>query len=311
MNYTRSFTSDLNSITAKMKKLLVALLIAVTIPAFAAEKKVVFIAGKPSHRSGEHEHRAGCLLLQSCLTNVPGVTSVVYSNGWPTDPKAFDGAATVVIYSDGGGGHPLLQEDRLKTFGDLMEKGVGLVLLHYAVEPIKEKGQKEFLDWIGGAFEINWSVNPHWEADFAKLPAHPIARGTTPFRSNDEWYFNMRFADAMKGVTPILSAVPPGSTTNRNDGPHENNPAVRQMVARGDTQHVGWAFERPNGGRGFGFTGGHFHKNWGNENQRRIVLNAILWTARMEVPANGVPSVVTEEQLAANLDDKRDRRPAK
>lgn len=294
-----------------MKKLIFALLIAVTIPALAADKKIVFIAGKPSHRSGEHEHRAGCLLLQSCLANVPGVTSVVYSNGWPADPKAFDGAATVVIYSDGGGGHPLLQEDRLKTFGELMDKGIGLVLLHYAVEPIKEKGQKEFLDWVGGAFEINWSVNPHWEADFAKLPTHPIARGTTPFRSNDEWYFNMRFADAMKGVTPILSAVPPGSTTNRNDGPHENNPAVRQMVARGDTQHVGWAFERPNGGRGFGFTGGHFHKNWGNENQRRIVLNAILWTAQIEVPANGVQSSMTEEHLAANLDDKRDRRPAK
>jgi hypothetical protein len=84
---------------------------------------------------------------------------------------------------------------------------------------------------------------------------------------------------------------------------------VRQMVARGDTQHVGWAFERPNGGRGFGFTGGHFHKNWGLENQRRVVLNAILWTAQLEVPANGVQSSVTEEQLAANLDDKRDRRP--
>jgi hypothetical protein len=152
-------------------------------------------------------------------------------------------------------------------------------------------------------------VNPHWEGDFAKLPAHPITSGVKPFQSNDEWYFNMRFAAGMKGVTPILSAVPPASTTNRNDGPHSGNPAVRQMVARGDTQHVGWAFERPNGGRGFGFTGGHFHKNWGIENQRRVVLNAILWTAQVKVPTTGVQSSVTEEQLAANLDDKRDRRP--
>ena len=294
-----------------MRKLLFTLLVAMTLPALAVDKKIVFIAGKPSHRSGEHEHRAGCLLLQSCLVNVPGVTAVVFTNGWPTDANAFDGAATVVIYSDGGGGHPLLQEDRRKTFGALLDKGVGLVLLHYAVEPTREKGQKEFLDWVGGAFEIHWSVNPHWEADFAKLPAHPITRGVKPFRSNDEWYFNMRFADGMKGVTPILSAIPDGSTTNRNDGPHENNPAVRQMVARGEPQHVGWAFERPNGGRGFGFTGGHFHKNWGNEDQRRVVLNAILWTAQVDVPANGVQSSITEEQLAANLDDKRDRRPPK
>ena len=229
-----------------MKKLLFTLFVAMTIPAVAADKKVVFIAGKPSHRSGEHEHRAGCLLLQSCLANVPGVTSVVYTNGWPTDAKAFDGAATVVLYSDGAGGHPFIQEDRLKTIGALMDKGVGLVLMHFAVEPTKEKGEKEFLDWVGGAFEINWSVNPHWEANFTKLPEHPIARGVKPFQSKDEWYFNMRFAEGMKGVMPILSAIPDASTTNRDDGPHENNPTVRQMVARGESQHVGWAFERPN-----------------------------------------------------------------
>jgi len=277
----------------------------------AADKQVVFIAGKPSHRSGEHEHRAGCLLLQSCLQSVPGLTSVVYSNGWPDDPKAFDYADTIVLYSDGAGGHPFLQHDHLQTIGKLMDRGVGLVLLHFAVEPTKENGQQEFLDWVGGAFEINWSVNPHWEAAFTKLPNHPISRGVEPFGSSDEWYFNMRFREGMKGVTAILSAVPPGSTTNRNDGPHENNPTVREMVAKGEPQHVAWAFERSNGGRGFGFTGGHFHRNWGNDLQRKIVLNAILWTAKMEVPAGGVESVVTSEQLAANWDDKVDRRPKK
>ena len=293
-----------------MKKLLFALFCLATLSAFAADKKIVFVAGNPSHRSGEHEHRAGCLLLQDCLKNVPGVTSVVYSNGWPTDPKAFDGAATIVVYSDGGGGHPLLQGNNLKTVGALMDKGVGLVCLHYAVEPTIEKGEKEFLDWIGGAFEINWSVNPHWDADFKALPKHPITRGVKPFLVRDEWYFNMRFRADMKDVSPILSAIPDGSTTNRNNGPHEGNPAMRAMVARGDTQHVAWAAERSGGGRGFGFTGGHFHKNWGNDEVRKLVLNAILWTAQVEVPANGVSSHVTEEQLAANLDDKRDRRPA-
>jgi hypothetical protein len=54
----------------------------------AADKKIVFLAGNPSHGPGQHEHRAGCLLLQSCLAGVPGVTSVVYSNGWPADAEA-------------------------------------------------------------------------------------------------------------------------------------------------------------------------------------------------------------------------------
>lgn len=296
-----------------MKKLLFALvLMSTALMVSGADKKIVFIAGKPSHRSGEHEHRAGCLLLQECLKNVPGVTSVVYSNGWPADAKAaFEGAAAIVVYCDGGGGHPLLQEDRLKTIGALMDQGVGLACLHYGVEPTIPKGQKEFLDWIGGAFEINWSVNPHWVADFKKFPDHPISRGVKPFAINDEWYFNMRFRDGMKGVTPILSAVPVASTTNRNDGPHEGNPAVRELVARGEATHVAWATERVDGGRGFGFTGGHFHKNWGDENVRKLVLNAILWTAKVEVPQDGVVSQVTEAQLQANLDDKRDRRPAR
>ena len=287
-----------------MKTLLFTLALGLALTTSAADKKIVFVAGKPSHASGDHEHRAGCLLLKACLDKMPGVTSVVYSNGWPTDDKAFEGAATVVIFADGGGGHPLLQGERLKTIGALMDKGVGLVCLHYGVEPTIEKGQKEFLDWIGGAFEVNWSVNPHWTADFKTFPNHPIANGVKPFQSNDEWYFNMRFRDGMKGVTPILTAIPPSSTTNRNNGPHEGNPTVREMVARGEPQHVAWAAERADGGRGFGFTGAHHHKNWGDDNFRKLALNAILWTAKVEIPKGGVESSVSAEQLAANLDAK-------
>jgi type 1 glutamine amidotransferase len=275
-----------------------------TASALAADKKIVLVAGRPSHGPGQHEHRAGCLLLKACLDRVPGITSVVYSNGWPTEVSVFEGAAAIVVYSDGGGGHPLLQGDRLETISALMKKGVGLACLHYAVEPTIQKGQKEFLDWIGGAFEINWSVNPHWDAEFRTLPSHPIARGVKPFTIRDEWYFQMRFVEGMKGVTPILSAVAPTNTMSRPDGTHSGNPAVRESVKRGDSQHVAWAFEREGGGRGFGFTGAHFHKNWGDENFRKIVLNALLWTAQAEVPPNGVECTVTEADLQQNLDPK-------
>ena len=37
----------------------------------------------------------------------------------------------------------------------------------------------------------------------------------------------------------------------------------------------------------------------------RIARNAILWTAKLEVPSNGVESRVTEEELKQNLDPKR------
>src|ERR1035437_10763521 len=134
-----------------MRLVLFALLaVATALTAAAGDAKIVFLAGPPSHGPGEHEHRAGCLLLKSCLDAVPGVSSEVYSNGWPQNPgAAFAGAATFVIYSDGGGGHPFLQADRLKTIGELMKQGVGLVCLHYAVEPTKEAGGKELLEWVG------------------------------------------------------------------------------------------------------------------------------------------------------------------
>ncbi len=67
---------------------------------------------------------------------------------------------------------------------------------------------------------------------------------------------------------------------------------------------MAWAYERPNGGRGFGFTGAHYHKNWANDNFRKTVLNGLLWVAKVEVPPNGVESVVSEEDLKANLDLK-------
>ena len=284
--------------------------------AAAADKKVVLIAGRPSHPPGQHEHRAGCLLLQQCLAGTPGIKVVVYDNGWPSkqvDGKAvddhalLDDADAIVIYSDGEGGHPATVRDHAEVLTKLVKKGVGIGCLHYAVEPTLAKGHKELLEWIGGAFESHWSVNPHWLADFKQLPAHAVTSGVKPFATTDEWYFNLRFREGMKGVSPILTAVPGDDTMKRKDGPHEGNPAVRAMVAARQPQHVMWVAEREDGGRGFGFTGGHFHAGWKNDDQRKLILNSILWVAKVEVPKDGVASVVTEADLAANLDVKRPR----
>ena len=276
----------------------------------AEDKRIVMIAGKPSHGPGEHEFRAGLLLFQKCLAGFPGIKVEVYTNGWPADDAVLQGAAAVVIYSDGGAGHPALQNDRLQQLGALMKQGVGMACLHYAVEPTIEKGQQEFLDWIGGCFEINRSVNPIWPADFKTLPDHPIARGLKPFSMKDEWYFNMRFRDGMTGVKVILTAVPPPSTMSRADGPHEGNPGVRAAVEKGESQAVAWASERPDGGRGFGFTGGHYHRNWGDDNFRKVALNGILWVAKVEVPPDGVQSSVTAADLEQNLDLKGGKKKA-
>lgn len=276
---------------------------------YAAEKNILLIAGTPSHGPGQHEHNAGVLLLQKCLAGVPGLKTSVALNGWPKDSVAFNNVDAVILFCDGGPRHVALTDDHLGILSKVMGKGVGLGLLHYAVEPTKENGQTEFLGWIGGCFEIHWSVNPHWDANFKQIPKHPVTRGVQPFTIRDEWYFNMRFVDGMKGVTPLLVATPDASTMTRPDDPHAGNPAARAAVARGEAQTVAWAYERPNGGRGFGFTGAHFHANWGNDNFRKLALNAVLWLAKMEVPAKGVASTITPDDLLANLDPKAAPRP--
>lgn len=281
-----------------------SMLLALSSP--AADRKIVLLAGTPSHGPGEHEHNAGCLLLGRLLNQMGGVKAVVHTNGWPKDMTIFDGADAVFIYCDGGGGHMAVRDRQHLTFlGELMKRGVGFGCCHYAVEVPKDNGGPEFLNWMGGYFETHWSVNPHWDADFKVIPKHPITDGVRPFKIRDEWYFHMRFQEGMKGVTPILSAVPPASTMSRPDGPHSGNPAVREAVAKGEPQHVMWAYERPDGSRGFGFTGGHFHNNWGHDDFRKVVLNAILWIAKAPIPAGGVQSVVTPEDLKQNLDPKR------
>jgi hypothetical protein len=293
-----------------MQRLLcLALIGAAALTASGADKRIVLLAGPPSHGPLAHEHNAGVQLFAKCLASVPGLKTEVHLNGGPEDWAGFAGADALVIYSDGGGRHPALQGNRLETLGRILNKGTGLATIHYAVEPTPAKGQKEFLQWQGGAFEPDWSVNPHWDGDFTTLPKHPITRGVRPFKTNDEWYFHMRFVEGLKGVTPILTAIAPPETMSRPDGHHSGNPAVRKAVADKVPQHVAWAYERPGGGRGFGFTGGHNHLNWGNDNQRKLVLNAILWVASVEVPANGVESKVTEADLMANLDAKQAPKP--
>ena len=289
-----------------MKKLLVflALGLALGIPrASAADKKIVLIAGKPSHPPGMHEFRAGSLLLQQCLAGVKGVSVTVYSNGWPNVENAFEGANAVVIYADGGGGHPAVQKDHKEILGALAKNGVGIGFMHYGVEVLATNGGPEFLQWIGGHYEHLYSCNPMWSPKYETFPKHPVSNGVKPFSNRDEWYFNMRWTPDARKLTPILVAKP-SDEVRKGPYVYPRGPYDHIVANSGRDETMMWTYERKGGGRGFGFTGGHTHANWGDENQRKVVLNALLWIAKVRVPKNGVESTVTPEQLAANFDPK-------
>ena len=117
-----------------MKTVLALLCLLGTLTSHAANKNILLIAGKPSHPPGMHEFRAGCLLLQSCLANFPGVSVTVYSNGWPQVDSAFAKADAVVIYADGGAGHPAIQADHKQILDGLMVRYVESQVYQAVVE---------------------------------------------------------------------------------------------------------------------------------------------------------------------------------
>ena len=263
-----------------------------------AANKVVFLAGGRSHGPGEHEFRAGCMLLAKALNESGLDIQAEVHNGWPSDEKVLDGTKALIIYADGTSvvGKGWAKVDQMA------KSGTGIMFMHYAVHPDKEQGEKYYRPWIGGAFETDFSVNPHWVADLEVLPNHPVSRGVGSLvEAYDEFYYNMRFMADRAKVADLVTAVPDRERMKQ----YINLWNQHGVDGLGKKQTLMWGIERPDGGRGVGFTGGHYHRNWSVDGFRTIVLNAITWTAGVEVPATGVKSKpLSEDELNANLDAK-------
>lgn len=260
-----------------------------------APPRILFLSGAPSHGPGEHRFPDGCRLLADALNQSGLPVQAAVSLGWPTEAE-FAAAAAIVLYSDGLDDH--VAKGRVPDLRRHTGAGKGLAVLHFAVEPSPGDLADYLLETIGGRFETEWSVNPLWHLTNPRIGRHEVTRGVGPFAIDDEWYYHLRF---QPGIVPVLEAVPPANTLGQ-DGPRSGNPTVRAAVARGDHQILGWIYEGA-GVRTFGFTGGHFHRNWSDMNFRKLVLNAIVWTAAVAVPAGGVASEVAPMPKYATLSE--------
>ncbi len=256
---------------------------------FAAEKKIVLIAGPlDSHPLGTHEYENNILVLQHCLTSLSNaqIKTEVHFNGWPTNAATLDSADTIFLTSGGSdrneSDHPLYVGDRFAQLEKQMKRGCGIVMLHWSVfHP--HRNHEKITEWLGGYFDYETGTlgptnkwfsdirHADWPVVTAKNES-PILRGVTSFQLKDEFYFNIRFRENDPRLTPILF--------KETIGPKENI--------------IAWSIERANGGRGFGFTCGHNFSDWSAPEFRKVVLNAILWTAKIEVPKNGVESSLAD-----------------
>lgn len=254
--------------------------------------KIVIIAGSPSNKAGQHEYFAGCAMLAEWLRKTPGVDPVLAAEGWPRNEQIFAGAKAVVVFADGGIKLPFLVPERWGKMKALIAGGAGLVMLHQAVD-VPEANAEELKSWLGAAWTKDIGCRGHWDMEFAPTAGHQSLRGVEPFAAPlDGWLYNLHFAE--KGVTALLSgAVPDKSRTT-----------VDAKAHTGRAEVIAWAYDRPGGGRSFAFTGCDLHKNWQVESQRRFVVNGILWSAGIEVPATGASVPMQAGDLARNLDSK-------
>ncbi len=271
---------------ARIVRLLLAAVLAILAPvAMAATKKIVLIAGPiTGHPKEAHEYEKGVVLLKQLLESSPSlkgrVRAEAYLHGWPEDPRALDDADTIFVTSDGGDhreeDHPLYVGDRFAQLKRQMDRGCGIVFYHWSVfHPVRVDA--EITEWAGGYFDYETGPGPQhwrsaiqtWTADAVPVAGHPVTRGVKPWSAPEEFYYRIRFRENDPRLKPVLLTRPP---------------------KEGEDQVVAWTVERANGGRGFGTTGGHFYAQWWNPEWRRLMLNAIAWTARLEVPPGGVDS---------------------
>jgi type 1 glutamine amidotransferase len=265
-----------------------------------APKKIVLIAGKKSHGPGAHDYERTMRLFKAMLerSNVAARVRVEeYENGWPADPGTLETADTIVFYSDGRDGDkfsdvPFAQDERMALIAKQMQRGCGFMTMHFSTFVTKKQGET-VLDWNGGFFD--WEGPNGTRQWFSKIsqgktlelatPTHPIARGVAQsVPANDEIYWKLRFRENDPRWTPLWTV------------PHYVDESAKNANV------VAWAVERADGGRGFGTSVGHAYRLWQDENIRKLFLNAIVWTAKAEVPAEGVQApFLSDEDVQAAL----------
>ena len=122
-----------------------------------ANTRVVMIAGGPSHASGEHEFNAGSILIARALNEQSGlpIRVDVIHNGWPKDESVLEGAAALIIYSDGNSRHPTFGHE--ETVDRLVDDGHDVTVID------NESANRE---------TFHWNPSPH----ATKIPMDITAR---------------------------------------------------------------------------------------------------------------------------------------
>jgi type 1 glutamine amidotransferase len=240
-------------------------------PAGAAPPKRILLLGQShdDHPAQEHEYMAGLRFVAELLKPLPDleVTLVRADDPWKEGPALLDRADAVVLYLAEGAAWIARDAGRRQAFARLAKRGGGITALHWALGTKEAKPIETYLQLLGGCHggpDRKYQVG---DADVHVVdPEFPITRGIQDFRVHDEFYYRLKFAKPESSIHPLLRA------------PIDGRPET-----------VAWCWERPGGGRSFGFTGLHYHANWRLEAYRRLIVQGIVWTLDRLIPKTGLP----------------------
>ncbi len=232
-------------------------------PLLAAPPKILLIGQQPDHPYRSHTYLPDCEMIAKWLKQDGGFETVV-ARGWPNNPKAFDGVTSVVIHTKLGGDLFFAPAHAAQSQA-LVDRGIGLVALHWGTGATEPAACDPWLKALGGHFNAQKVGFSRYKVEASTLrvadPAHPVSRGWQDFPVRDEWYYDLRFLPEAKPIALVKVG--------------------------GKDYPAAWSYERPDHGRSFGFVGLHSHDNLAAEPFRRLIVNGILWSAKIEVPAAG------------------------
>ncbi len=245
-------------------------------------KRVLLLGQRRDHPPQSHEYMAGLRVLAKSLQDVPGLELSIHQadEPWQQGPELLKDADGVVLYLGQGARWEQTDPQRLRALQDLAARGGGIVGLHWAIGGKDAKYIPRHLELMGGCHGGPDRKYVFCETDVKIAdPRHPITFAVDNLRLEDEYYYRLKFAKAGKVH------------------------AVLQATIEGKPETVAWAFERPDGGRSFGFSGMHYHRNWGIPACRRLIAQGLLWTLGMPVPEKGLVVDVAEEDLVLQPED--------
>lgn len=248
---------------------ILAILLVVATPLFAAAPKKLLLVGQgpDGHPPTTHEYMDGLKVLEKVLKPAKGleITIVKADGKWENGPELIDRSDAIVLFVSEGAKWVQQDEKRLAALQRAAKRGAGLSCLHWAMGCKEAKYIDAWVALFGGCHGGPDRKFQVLETDVEPAPKNVVASGLNRLRIKDEFYYTLKFVKPEGTVKPALTAK-----------------------IDGEAHTVAWTWERPDGGRSFGFSGLHFHENWKRAEYRRLVGQGVLWTLDLPIPEKGL-----------------------